>query len=210
MQHSDTSGEFKRWNERFSANHYIFGTEPNVFLKAQKDRLEPGWKALAVADGEGRNGVWLAEQGLDVTSVDFAPEGQAKAKKLAESRGAKLEFKQADIINWDWPVAEYDLIAVIFIQFAEPADRTRIFEGLKQALKPGGLLLLEGYRPEQIEFGTGGPKARENMYTEELLRDAFGELEIVSLEAYDAEVDEGPGHRGKSALIDLIAQKPAG
>ena len=99
--------------------------------------------------------------------------------------------------------------AGMYFQFAEPSNRTLIFNGIKKTLKPGGLLLLEGYRPEQVDYGTGGPPQREHMYTEELLREAFGDFDIELLEGYDAEVDEGAGHSGISALIDLVARKPA-
>ena len=96
----------------------------------------------------------------------------------------------------------------IFIQFADPTFRSEIFEGMKQALKPGGTILLHGYTPKQIEYGTGGPGILENLYTEDMLRDAFGDMSITELSAYDAEIQEGPGHSGISALIDLVATKP--
>ncbi len=195
------------WNERFSAPGYRFGTAPNRFLESQKHRLAKGQRALAVADGEGRNGVWLARQGLVVTSVDISPVGQAKALALAQETGVSLEFVEADLAMWSWPAAAYDVVAAIFIQFAPPPQRTKIFAGMKRALKPGGLLILEGYRPKQLEYGTGGPPVAENMYTRELLEGAFGDMEILHLSEYDAEIEEGAGHKGMSALIDFVAQK---
>jgi SAM-dependent methyltransferase len=165
-------------------------------------------RALAVADGEGRNGVWLAEQGLDVVATDISAPAQAKARRLAAARGVTLDLRLVDLSDWPWPSATFDVVVAIFIQFADPVLRGQIFDGLKRALKPGGLLLLEGYRPEQIGYATGGPSAVENLYTVELLREAFADFEIVELAAYDAEIDEGAGHRGQSALIDLVARKP--
>ena len=100
------------------------------------------------------------------------------------------------------------MVVAIFIQFAPPAERATIFAGMKRTLKPGGLLLLHGYRPEQVDYGTGGPPQREHMYTEALLREAFGDIEIVRLAAYDRVIEEGTGHAGMSALIDLVAKKP--
>src|SRR5882757_2277859 len=141
-----SSADFTHWENRYAAADYLYGTEPNAFLKAQANLLPKTSKALAVADGEGRNGVWLAEQGLDVLSVDFSPTAQAKAKALAERRGVAVSFLTADVTAWDWPTAEFDVIVVIFIQFAGPPGRRRIFAGIRQALKPGGLLLLQGYR----------------------------------------------------------------
>ncbi|HLI11256.1 MAG TPA: class I SAM-dependent methyltransferase [Alphaproteobacteria bacterium] len=195
------------WNQRFAGEHYHFGTAPNRFLAAHGHLLRPGQRVLAVADGEGRNGVWLAEQGLDVHAVDFSPNALAKSRRLAAERGVTMTHEQADLSQWTWPDAAFDVVAAIFIQFAGPALRERIFAGMQRALKPGGLLLLEGYRPEQLEYRTGGPPHLENLYTEAMLRAAFAAMEITELSAYDAEVQEGPGHHGMSALIDLVARK---
>ena len=201
--------ELERWNGRFAAAEFLFGTRPNAFLAAQGWRLGAGMRALCVADGEGRNSVWLAEQGLDVTAFDFSPVGLAKAKLLAERSGMKVDYRQAEADHWNWDAEPFDAIAAIFVQFAAPPERQRMFEGIMRALKPGGLLLLQGYRPEQIEYGTGGPKRRENLYTEPLLRESFAEFEILHLAAHDDVVDEGPGHSGMSALIDLVARRPS-
>ena len=199
--------EQQRWNERFAAPGYLFGTAPNRFLASQAHRLRPGWRALALADGEGRNGVWLARQGLAVVAVDFSPVALAKARALAARAGVAVETIQADLAAFAWPEAAFDLVAAIFIQFAPPGLRARIFAGIATTLKPGGLLILQGYRPEQVDYGTGGPPHRENMYTEALLREAFGALEILHLEAHDTAIEEGVGHKGMSALIDLVARQ---
>lgn len=196
------------WDKRYAQDDYVFGVAPNAFLASQAGRLIPGWRALAVADGEGRNGVWLAQQGLSVLSIDNSPVALAKARRLADERGVSLTFERADLATWSWPEGEFDLVAAIFIQFAPPELRGAIFANLGRALKPGGLLLLEGYRPEQIAYGTGGPPIAENLYTEPMLRAAFADLEIVELRAYDAPIHEGAGHDGMSALIDLVARKP--
>ncbi len=203
-----TTEEYHRWNERFAHPDYVFGTEPNAFLASCEPLLPATGRALAIADGEGRNGVFLAECGLDTLSVDFAPNAQAKARALAEARGVALETRLVDIVHWDWPEAEFDVVAAIFFQFCGPDDRATIFSGIRRALKPGGLLILEGYRPEQIAYGTGGPKAPENMYTREILEAAFGDFDDLEIHAYDRQVDEGHGHVGLSALIDLAGRKP--
>lgn len=161
-----------------------------------------------MADGEGRNGVWLAQQGLSVLSIDNSAVALAKARRLADERGVALTIEQADLETWSWPEGAFDLVVAIFIQFARPELRARIFANLRRALKPGGLLLLEGYRPEQIAYGTGGPRVAENLYTEPMLRSAFADLEILELRAYDAPIHEGEGHEGMSALIDLVARRP--
>lgn len=200
----------ERWNQRFASSDYLFGKAPSGFLARQAHRLEPGWRALSIADGEGRNGVWLAERGLAVHAVDFSPHALAKSRKLAAERGVAIETEEADLESWTWPESVYDLVVAIFIQFAGPAFRERIFAGIERALKPGGLLLLHGYRPEQLEYRTGGPPHLENLYTEPMLRAAFAGMEIVELTAYDAAIEEGTGHVGMSALIDLVARKRGG
>ena len=196
------------WDERYAGEAYIFGTAPNVFLESQVARLQSGQSALAVADGEGRNGVWLAQQGLQVLSVDSSSVAQVKAKKLATERGVTLQFEIADLLAWDWGDARFDIIAAIFIQFADPAGRALQFEGIRRALKPGGMLLLQGYTPRQLEYKTGGPPSVENLYTESMLREWFGDWDIQHLREHDDVINEGSHHAGMSALIDLVAYKP--
>lgn len=199
------SGNF--WDEVYAETHYVFGTAPNAFLASQQALLKPGQRALAVADGEGRNGVWLAEQGLDVLSVEYSVPAVKKARKLAQERGVTLAFEVADVLNWNWPQQAYDVVAAIFVQFAAPEQRTRLFAHMQAALKPGGLLILQGYTPKQITYKTGGPSAVENMYTTALLRDAFAEMNIVHLAEHEEFISEGTKHHGMSALIDMVAVK---
>lgn len=204
-----STGELDYWNERFGAEEYHYGRAPNAFLASQAPLLRRGMRALCVADGEGRNSVWLAERGLIVTAFDFSPPGVAKARRLAVERGVAVDHRLADIYAWDWDAPGYDLVAAIFIQFAPPRSRAQIFAGLARALAPGGYLVLQGYTPRQLAYGTGGPPVAENMYTEPLLRDAFRDLEIVHLAEHDDVISEGKRHTGMSALIDLVARKPA-
>ena len=199
--------ELERWDERYAKPDYHFGTGPNEFLQRQAHLLKPGMKALSVADGEGRNGVWLAEQGLDVHTFDLSPNGIAKARKLAAARGVTLRIEQGDIHTWDWPAAAYDVIVVIFIQFSPGPERDGVFAGIKSALKPGGLLLMEGYRPEQLKYGTGGPKEVDQLYTRALLEQAFGDFAALDIREHDSVLHEGERHVGMSAVIDLVARK---
>jgi cyclopropane fatty-acyl-phospholipid synthase-like methyltransferase len=196
------------WNARYATADYIFGTAPNAFLASQAGWIRPGMRALAIADGEGRNGVWLAEQGVQVHAVDVSPFALEKARKLAAERGVALEIEQADVLDWTWPEAAYDLVAAIFIQFAAPPERDRIIEGIRRTLRPGGVLILQGYTPKQIEYATGGPPNAANMYTEALLREWFGDWDIRHLRQHESFISEGSHHHGMSALIDLVAQKP--
>ena len=196
------------WDERYGRDDYLFGTEPAEFLVAQRHLLRPGLSVLAVADGEGRNSVYLAEHGVSVIAMDASEVGVAKARRLAAARGVEVDFRVADILDWEWAPDAHDLVVGIFIQFLAPEDRARVFAGMQRTLRPGGTLLLHGYRPEQIEYGTGGPPQRDHLYTEALLADSFGDLSIERLASYDTEIDEGTGHVGMSALIDLVATKP--
>jgi SAM-dependent methyltransferase len=200
--------DLERWQTRFSAPDYVFGKEPNAFLKSQAALLPRSGRALSAADGEGRNGVWLAGQGLEVVSVDFSSAGQEKARRLAAERGVSIATVHADLATWTFPAAEFDVAVAIFIQFCGPDIRARVFEGLRRALKPRGLLLVQGYRPKQLEYKTGGPSQVENLYTADLLRKSFGDWEIVTLREHDSVIDEGSGHGGMSALVDLVARKP--
>ncbi|MFZ9950372.1 MAG: class I SAM-dependent methyltransferase [Gemmobacter sp.] len=202
-----TSDE-ERWNNRFSAEHYIFGQAPNEFLQRKAGGLPPG-KALCIADGEGRNGVWLAEQGWDVLSLDFSEMGQRKAAALAAQRGVTLSLEHGDVHGWVYPWHRFDLVVDIFTQFSDETERARKWQGLRHSLKIGGHLILVGYTPRQLAYGTGGPKDAKRLYTAELLRQAFAGMEILHFEETETVLDEGPGHRGMSAFIGMLARSKA-
>jgi 2-polyprenyl-3-methyl-5-hydroxy-6-metoxy-1,4-benzoquinol methylase len=195
------------WDARFDRDDYIFGTAANAFLAAQRARLAPGQRALAVADGEGRNSVWLAQQGLAVTAFDIAPRGVAKARALAARAGVTVDLHVAAVEQWDWTPAAYDVVVAIFVQFAAPPVRERMFAGMLATLRPGGLLLLQGYTPRQLDYRTGGPPNADHLYTPQLLRAAFAAHEIVELREHDEVLSEGTQHAGMSALIDCVVRR---
>ncbi len=195
------------WDQRYASDEYHYGVEPNAFLVREAHRIAPGAHVLAVADGEGRNGVFLAGKGALVHAVDASPVAIEKAKRLAADRGVTLDHQQVDLLAWDWPVAAYDAVVGIFVQFVNPEDRPTFFRNMERALKPGGVLLIEGYGPGQIAYGTGGPRHAPQLYTVDLLRAAFADMQIEVLSAYDAVIEEGTAHSGMSALVDLVAIK---
>ncbi len=199
--------ELERWEARFSAPGYHFGTEPNAFLESKAHLLKPGRKALSIADGEGRNGVFLAEQGLDVLALDFSPTALAKARALAKERNVTIRTEQADLETWNWPAEAFDVVVAIFFQFCAPSARQKIFAGIKRTLKPGGLLLLEGYGLGQLQYKSGGPSEPDRLYTRALLEQAFADFSSVEITEYDSELQEGSRHSGMAALIDLVGRK---
>jgi SAM-dependent methyltransferase len=194
------------WDERFASEDFLFGEAPSQFTRRQATRLTRGESALCVAEGEGRNAVFLAECGLNVTAFDSSPVALRKARRLAEARGVEVSFVEADAATFDWSARRFDVVLAVFIQFAPPPLRSAIFSGMIEATAPNGLILLHGYTPKQVEYGTGGPPFAENMYTPQLLREAFSTCEILELQTYEADLQEGRGHSGRSALIDLVAQ----
>ncbi len=204
----------KIWSERYCAagDDYLFGKAPNRFLASRAHLLRPGLTALAIADGEGRNSVWLAEHGLATTAVEISAPALVKARRLADEKGVSVRFLRADMLADDWPPSEllaaFDWVVAIFVQFVGPAERPRQFDTLRRLVRPGGRLLLQGYTPRQIDYRTGGPSAVENLYTAELLRNAFADWLIEELIEYEDEICEGMGHCGCSALIGLIVRKP--
>jgi SAM-dependent methyltransferase len=206
--HENLSGsEYERWETRFAVPEYVYGTEPNDFLKAHAHLLPKTGAALSIADGEGRNGVWLAGRGLDVLAVEWSPSALVKATALAARRGVTLRTLQVDIVRWQWPVEQFDVMVAIFIQFLTPDDRHQVFAHMRGALRPGGLMLMEGYRPEQLTYKTGGPSRLENLYTRALLEAEFSGFSELKITEHDSVLSQGTGHSGMSALIDLVARK---
>ena len=198
--------DLDRWNARFADEEYLFGEAPNAFLAAHAAEMTPG-RALCVADGEGRNGVWLAGLGWQVVSLDFSDVAQRKAAALAARRGVTLELVQADVHDWDYPVAGFDLVADIFSQFSAPHERAEKWARMRQAVRPGGWLIVQGYTPDQLRHGTGGPRDPAHLYTEPLLRAAFGDFHDLRVIEEETTLTEGSGHHGLSAVIGLVARR---
>ena len=196
------------WNERFDKEEFIFGKEPNEYLVEQtKKYLKPGQKVLCIADGEGRNGVWLAKQGMQVVGFDASDIALAKAKQFAKENQVEVEYTFSDTDSFAWQTNTYDAVIAIFIQFADPAMRGRIFQKAHETLKQGGIFILQGYTPKQLEYKTGGPSLIEHLYTEQMIRDLAKDFEILDLSVYEKELSEGARHTGMSALLGLTAKK---
>lgn len=198
------------WDKRYEGEDFGFGTEPNAFLAAQAHRFKPGQRALVPGDGEGRNGVWLATQGLIVDTVDVSPVGVAKARRLAAECGVAVNAAVADLLAWTWPENAYDIVAALYLHFFD-ADRPRMHLAMLGALKLGGVLILEAFRPEQIEFQkthrSGGPRTADMLYSKAKLAGDFAGAAVLHLEEKDVELAEGRRHSGLGAIVRAIVQK---
>ncbi|HZV22046.1 MAG TPA: class I SAM-dependent methyltransferase [Hyphomicrobiales bacterium] len=206
------SGQAEFWDERYRGDSYAFGKTPNAFLVSQSHYLSPGLRALVPGDGEGRNGVWLAGQGLTVDTVDVSPLGVEKARKLAAERGVIIGTEIADLLSWDWPRNRYDLVAALYVHFFD-TDRPRMHRAMIEALKPGGILIFEAFSLAQAEmkkkYHSGGPPNTDMLYSNEKLSADFKDAEMLLLEETIVELDEGHRHKGPAAVIRAIVRKPA-
>jgi 2-polyprenyl-3-methyl-5-hydroxy-6-metoxy-1,4-benzoquinol methylase len=205
------TGQAEFWDERYRGEGFAFGTEPNVFLASQSHYLKPGLRALLPGDGQGRNGVWLAQRGLLVDTADVSPLAVARAEELAKARGVKLNIELADLTSWTWPQARYDIVAALYVHFFD-ADRPRMHCAMLGALKPGGILIMEAFRIEQLEMralhGSGGPKTADLLHSKAKLLSDFEGASILLLEDAIVELDEGHRHKGPAAVVRAVVQKP--
>lgn len=194
------------WDLRYAGSEFHFGERPNEYLRSQAWRLSRGQRGLAVGDGEGRNGVWLAEQGLEVTALDWSETGMAKARGLAERRGVAMRTLVADVAAWDWPEAQFDLVAWVFVHLP-PADRLAAARGVLRSLAPGGLLVLECFSPAQEGRQSGGPRDRALLWDRAAVEAAFGALEVLELLEGTVLLDEGPRHQGHAEVVRAVLRR---
>lgn len=196
--------KIRDWDDRYADSDYLFGTVPNDFLKSVADRPAPNSQILCLADGEGRNGVYLATLGHKVTAIDQSRVGLEKAKKLAEQKQVSIETIETDLTEYDLGVESWDCIVSIFFHIPS-AVRTHIYPRIITALKPGGILILESYTPEQLNHGTGGPPNADLMLTKDELAQNFSEMNLEHLQELEREVIEGAGHTGLASVVQLLA-----
>ena len=195
------------WDERYQTPEYIFGDQPCQWLIMNQHRLPQSGKALALGDGEGRNGVFLAELGFEVTSVDLSEVGLNKARDLARKRGVTIQTVQADLEHYEIETESQDLIVSIYCHLPD-AIRKLVHERAEVALKPGGLFILEAFHHSQLKYQSGGPKTTDLLYDLDALLDEFQAVQI--LEAFDGlcYLDEGARHSGIGHIVRLVLQKP--
>jgi len=193
------------WDQRYSGSEYAYGKEPNTFLHAEAGRIPRG-KVVCLAEGEGRNAVFLAGKGHAVTAVDYSQEGVRKTQALADERGVKVTSVHQDVMETELGTACCQGIVAIFAHFFL-ADRRALATRIVKALAPRGVLIMESYRPEQIELGTGGPKDLDLLPTLDELKQAFRALDLVIVRNAEREIQEGHLHQGPSATVQLVGIK---
>ena len=194
------------WDERYAEDDYVYGTEPNDFLRAAVANVPRG-RALCLAEGEGRNAVFLAQQGFDVLAVDSSAVGLQKAQRLAEDREVQIETLVADLADYAIEPDSWDLIVSIFCHLP-PDVRRRLHAEVVAGLRPGGVFILEAYTPAQLEWGTGGPPTAELMMKREALTEELEGLEFEEAVERERDVIEGRFHTGRGAVVQVLAHKP--
>ena len=195
-----------QWDERYSASEYVYGTEPNDFLREEYHRIRPGGKVLCLADGEGRNGVFLAQQGFDVTSVDASQVGLEKALALAQANDVMITSVHADLADYDLGVDQWDAVVSIFCHLP-PDLRSRVHNAVTSSLRMDGVVILEAYTVDQLSFKTGGPPAAALMMSAQQLRHDFEALDVIVCGERTRMIHEGALHNGQSAVVQFVAQR---
>jgi 2-polyprenyl-3-methyl-5-hydroxy-6-metoxy-1,4-benzoquinol methylase len=194
------------WDQRFQEEKYVYGTEPNVFIADMHKRLRLTGDVLAIAEGEGRNAVYLAEQGMNVTAWDYAASGLEKTNKLAHSRGVSVKTELIDLNEAVWTEDKWDELICVFGHFPKEI-RQKTLKGIKKAVKPGGYFITEVYSQYQLEYKTGGPQDKSLLYfPEEFLAD-FSDWRIVHFFMGEVIRHEGDLHNGLSHVIQFVGQK---
>ncbi|OYY73532.1 MAG: hypothetical protein B7Y40_08775 [Gammaproteobacteria bacterium 28-57-27] len=192
------------WNQRFAESNHAYGEVPNAFVQAQVGRLPAGGCVLLPGDGQGRNSVWLARQGFDVTCVDWSEAGLASALELAARYAVQIEPVCADLTTWLWPETEFDAVVAVHLHLP-PNARQQVHHAMLRALKPGGVLLLEAFDVEQIHYSSGGPNRLDMLYSAEMLSEDFVDAEIALLERAQVVLDEGLYHQGVAEVVRMVA-----
>ena len=195
------------WDSKLAGDEYHFGRLPNEFLTLAASHFPSSCDVLCVADGEGRNSAWLAQQGHRVTAFDISSVGISKAKRLASELGVVVDYQQCRLEDWAWTPSRFDVVVAIFIQFTPPDTRRWLWEQIHQTLRTNGLLVIQGYSPAQLEYKTGGPSNLAHLYTKNLLHSELTSFKLLECFEYESVLNEGPGHSGQSALVRAIAQK---
>ncbi|MFD2784692.1 class I SAM-dependent methyltransferase [Hymenobacter rubripertinctus] len=196
------------WDARYESETYAYGTEPNAYFRRQLAALPPG-RLLLLAEGEGRNAVYAARQGWQVTAVDFSDEGRAKTQRLAATQGVRVDYQVADLTDLAWQrPGYYDAIGLIYAHLP-PDDRQAVHAAAAASLAPGGHLILEAFNPRQLGLASGGPREAELLYEPAQLATDFASLALLENQEATVVLREGTFHAGPAQVVRLLAQRPA-
>ena len=196
------------WNQRFAEDAPAYGEAPNAFVQEQAWRLPQGARVLLPGDGQGRNSIWLAQQGMDVVCVDWSEAGLARAQELAARQAVSIEPVCADLTIWLWPERAFDAVVAVHLHLP-PEARRQVHRAMLRALKPGGILLLEAFDVEQINYASGGPNRLDMLYSAEMLEEDFVDAEMLLLERAQVVLDEGLYHQRVAEVVRIAARRPA-
>ena len=194
------------WDQKFSQKEYSYGIKPNDFLASAANRIPVGGNVLSLCEGEGRNAVFLAEQGLNVSAVDGSQVGLEKARRLAAEKNVCLKTEVADLAYFVIEPGKWDAIVMIFGHLPAPL-RKRISKAIVAGLKKGGLLILEGYTPRQLSFKTGGPRDITMLYEPEEIKKELDGLQFDIFQEVERTIIEGDSHTGQGAVLQILAKK---
>ena len=194
------------WNERYAEDGLAYGTEPNEYLASVVSHIPAGGKVLVVGDGEGRNGVWLAEQGFDVFSIDYSPVAIEKIKALADQRKVNIMAECHDLTEYDWPENTFDAVVAVYVHFP-PGVRELMHKKMLSALTVGGKILMEAFHKEQLNYKSGGPPVEPMLFSDEMLKQDFEKAKIIELYESIVALNEGKYHVGDGAVVRMIAEK---
>ena len=198
------------WNERYDREEYVYGKDPNEYLKAKLKDLEPG-RILFPAEGEGRNAVYAAKQGWEVLAFDMSTEGRKKALRLAEAEGVEINYEVSDLQHLSIMPEAFDAIALIYAHFS-PQERKKFFSSIAENLPPGSKVIFEGFAPKHARYqemnpAVGGPKDPKMFFSEAEIREAFQKLHFLEFFEGEIELEEGNFHKGKGWVIRFVAEK---
>ncbi len=199
--------ERNMWDERFAAEEFVYGIDPNTFLVQVAEQFQPGGRLLSLGAGEGRNEIWLAEQGFRVTAVDSSAVGLEKLNKLAEARGVRVETVLADALEFEPEAEAFDAAVMIFLHVGS-ASRPGLHSKLWSALRPGGLLAMELFRSEQIERESGGPRNPDFLYDPAEIPLDLPRAELLVHQSIERDLSEGVLHMGEACIMQVLARKP--
>lgn len=201
-----TITDMEKWNERFDCDEYVYGKDPCAFLIERANLFQAGKKVLCIGEGEGRNAVFLATLGLDVTCVDFSRVALEKAENLAAENGVELRTLRVDLNRWVWPKGAFDYVVWVFLHVGQE-HRPRLHKNIRNCLKENGMVIGEVFHKNQLDFNSGGPKDESFLYDIDEIENSFLDMKQLLLEERLIQLTEGLGHQGQGVVVDFVLRR---